>query len=115
MPPSVRSQRTSGRRSTDIQGSYSRCLSAHLGAQSYASRPRYDEALRLQRSAETHELALELKFDNVRQFWIRLAASELDDRPLPPVFTNVFKKKGMIECQTLELAKRNQKVLALDI
>lgn len=58
---------------------------------------------------EEYGIMLDLKFDNARQFFIRIAASELEDRPLPPVFTNVFRKKSMIECQTLELMKRNQK------
>jgi len=58
-----------------------------------------------------HELRLELKFDSARQFYIRLPASDLEERQLPPVFTNVFKKKNKVECQTLELMKINQKVL----
>lgn len=58
----------------------------------------------------THELALDMKFDNVRQFYIRIAVSDLEDRLLPAVFTNVFRKKNMIECQTLDLMKMNQKV-----
>ncbi|KAF1987831.1 hypothetical protein K402DRAFT_403490 [Aulographum hederae CBS 113979] len=60
--------------------------------------------------AEEHNLSLEAKFDNVRHFYIRLPASELDERLLPPVFINVFRKKSMLECQTLELMKLNQKI-----
>ena len=56
-----------------------------------------------------YNIALDLKFDNIRHFFIRIAVSELENRPLPPVFTNVFRKKNMIECQTVELMKRNQK------
>ncbi|KAL2354274.1 muts domain V-domain-containing protein [Cryomyces antarcticus] len=59
---------------------------------------------------QTHDLPLEMKFDNVRQFFIRLPASELEDRLLNPVFVNVFRKKNMIECQTLDLMKLNQKI-----
>ncbi len=37
--------------------------------------------------------------------------SELEDRNLPDVFINVFKKRNIIECQTLDLLKWNQKIL----
>jgi DNA mismatch repair protein MSH4 len=53
---------------------------------------------------------LQTKFDNVRQFYLRLPAEELEQRDLPAVFINVFRKKNIIECQTLDLLKRNQKV-----
>ncbi|KAF2185031.1 hypothetical protein K469DRAFT_577714 [Zopfia rhizophila CBS 207.26] len=60
---------------------------------------------------QEYNLPLDLKYDSMRQFYIRIAASELEGRPLPPVFTNVFRKKNMVECQTLELMKRNQKIM----
>jgi DNA mismatch repair protein MSH4 len=59
---------------------------------------------------EEHNLPLQTKFDNVRQFYLRLPAEELEQRDLPAVFINVFRKKNIIECQTLDLLKRNQKV-----
>ncbi|KAK3045061.1 hypothetical protein LTS18_014664, partial [Coniosporium uncinatum] len=59
---------------------------------------------------EEYELPLEAKYDSVRQFYIRLPASELQERNLPPVFTNVFRKRTWIECQTLDLMKLNQKI-----
>lgn len=59
---------------------------------------------------EEYDLPLELKYESARQFYIRIGVWDLEDRPLPPVFTNVFRKKNMIECQTLELMKRNQKI-----
>jgi len=59
---------------------------------------------------EEHNLLLEAKYDNVRQFYIRLPASELQERNLPPIFTNVFRKRTWIECQTLDLVKLNQKI-----
>lgn len=62
-----------------------------------------------------YDLQLDLKYDTARQFYIRIPSSEIDKRPLPPVFTNVFRNKNMIECQTLELMKRNQKVRTVDI
>jgi hypothetical protein len=55
-------------------------------------------------------LQLDLKYENARQFYIKIPASELDGRELPPIFTNVIQRKNNIECQTLELMKRNQKV-----
>ena len=60
---------------------------------------------------ETHQLPLEMKFDNVRGFYIRLPLSELEGRVLPSAFTNIFRRKNNVECQTLDLMKTNQKVL----
>lgn len=60
--------------------------------------------------AETHSLPLQTSYDNSRGFFIRLPAVELEERPLPPVFVNVFRKKNKVECQTLDLVKRNQKI-----
>ena len=61
-------------------------------------------------STEEYEIQLELKYDSARQFYIKIPMSELDERNLPPIFTNVIRRKKNIECQTLELMKRNQKV-----
>ncbi|EON65045.1 hypothetical protein W97_04280 [Coniosporium apollinis CBS 100218] len=60
--------------------------------------------------SERYDLPLDLKFDNVRQFYIRIAAADLEERPVPPEFTNLFRKKNWVECQTLDLMKRNQKI-----
>ncbi|KAK3718865.1 MutS protein msh4 [Vermiconidia calcicola] len=59
---------------------------------------------------EEHGLSLQRKFDNTRQFYLRLKAEELEQRDLPAVFINVFRKKDIIECQTLDLLKRNGKI-----
>lgn len=59
---------------------------------------------------EEHNLPLQIKYDNARQFYLRLRAEELEQRDLPAVFINVFRKKDNIECQTLDLLKRNQKI-----
>ena len=59
---------------------------------------------------EEHELTLQTKFDNVRQFYLRLHANDLEQRDLPAIFINVFRKKDLIECQTLDLVKRNQNI-----
>jgi len=55
-------------------------------------------------------MKFELKFDPIRQFFLRFDQSELNEREVPAVLTNVVKKKDKIECLTLDLAKRNQKV-----
>lgn len=61
-------------------------------------------------SAEEHDLALDLRFEGARQYYIRIPAAELEDKTLPRVFINVFRKKNMIECQTIDLVKLNQKI-----
>jgi DNA mismatch repair protein MSH4 len=58
---------------------------------------------------EECKLPLQTKFDNVRQFYFRLAVDELESQALPPIFINVYRRKNVIECQTLDLVKRNQK------
>ena len=52
-----------------------------------------------------------MKYDTARQYYIRVNASDLEERNLPDVFINVFRKKNMIECQTLDLLKWNQKIV----
>lgn len=60
---------------------------------------------------EVHELALQLKYDPARQYYIQIPASELEEGALPEVFINQFPKKKMVECQTLDLLKLNQKIV----
>lgn len=67
-------------------------------------------AHRLTKCPEELSIKLELKFDPIRQFYLRCDQSELKERELLAVFTNVVKRKDKIECLTLDLAKRNQKV-----
>lgn len=79
------------------------------------ARQTYKEAMTdaLQHIAELgdeHALPLQTKFDNVRHFFLRLRVDELEDRDLPAMFINVYRKKDMIECQTLDLIKLNQKI-----
>lgn len=59
---------------------------------------------------EAHNFSFELKFDTLRQLYIRLPADELEGRELPPIFTNIIKNKKVIECQILDLMKLNQKI-----
>ncbi|KAL8687009.1 MAG: hypothetical protein Q9218_006697 [Villophora microphyllina] len=60
---------------------------------------------------QTYSIALEMKYDTARQFYIRIATSELEERNLPEVFINAFRRKTYIECQTLDLLKLNQKII----
>ncbi|KAL8912148.1 MAG: hypothetical protein Q9171_002782 [Xanthocarpia ochracea] len=60
---------------------------------------------------QTHSIALELKYDTARQYYIRIATSELEERNLPEIFINSFRKKNFVECQTLDLLKLNQKII----
>lgn len=64
---------------------------------------------------EEFDFQLELKYENARRFYIRIPASEIQGRDLPPIFINVIRRKKNIECQTLELMKRNQKVTWLPL
>lgn len=53
-------------------------------------------------------MALDLKYDTARQYYICIPAT--DPEPLPDVFINVYRKRNRIECQTLDLVKLNQKI-----
>ncbi|KAL8996679.1 MAG: hypothetical protein Q9169_003851 [Polycauliona sp. 2 TL-2023] len=44
------------------------------------------------------------------RYYIRIATAELEERNLPDIFINSFRKKNFIECQTLDLLKLNQKI-----
>ncbi|KAH7402003.1 muts domain V-domain-containing protein [Phaeosphaeria sp. MPI-PUGE-AT-0046c] len=60
--------------------------------------------------SQEYELQLELKYESARHFYIRIPVAEVEGRGLPPVFTNIIRRKKYFECQTLELMKRNQKI-----
>ncbi|KAI9876937.1 MAG: MutS protein msh4 [Pleopsidium flavum] len=60
---------------------------------------------------QAHELALEAKYDGARGYYIHIPTSELEERSLPEIFINVFKRRNMVECQTLDLMKLNQKIM----
>jgi DNA mismatch repair protein MSH4 len=55
------------------------------------------------------QLPLDMRFETSRQFYIRMPAIAVRDTALPSIFTHVVKRKGNIECQTLDLMKLNQK------
>lgn len=59
---------------------------------------------------EEHELPLEIKYETARQYYIRLPAHALEERNLPDVFVNVYRKNKIVECQTLYLIQLNRKI-----
>ena len=59
---------------------------------------------------EEHNLPFQTKYNDDRGFYLRLRADELEGRNMPEVFENVYRKKDIIECHTMELLKRNQKI-----
>ncbi|KAL7268484.1 MutS protein msh4 [Rhizina undulata] len=64
----------------------------------------------VQELSQEHDLPLELKFETGRGYYMRLPASEIEDRALPDVFVNVVGRKRILELTTLELVKRNAKI-----
>ena len=80
------------------------------------AREAYKEATRdaehhVETLSEEHQLNLKLEYDPARQYYISLSVDELEERTLPIVFINTFRKKKRIECQTLDLRKWNQKLI----
>ncbi|KAJ5178734.1 hypothetical protein N7492_001944 [Penicillium capsulatum] len=67
-----------------------------------------DAAELVAKLAETCGLALDLKYDTARQYYICIPTAEAD--PLSDIFINVYRKRNRIECQTLDLVKLNQKI-----
>ncbi|XP_014552268.1 hypothetical protein COCVIDRAFT_41517 [Bipolaris victoriae FI3] len=59
--------------------------------------------------SQEYDIKLDLKYETARQFYIKIALSELEGKALPPVFTNIIRRHNHIECQTVELMKHNQK------
>ncbi|KAF5866181.1 MutS protein msh4 [Aspergillus alliaceus] len=68
-----------------------------------------DAADLIAKLSESHGIALDLKFDTARQYYISISATEIDT--IPEVFINVYRKKNRLECQTLDLVKLNQKII----
>lgn len=60
--------------------------------------------------AQQLNLQLQIKFDNVRQFYFRLPIATLEGAELPAIFKNVIRRRDVYECQTLDLIKRNKKI-----
>jgi DNA mismatch repair protein MSH4 len=59
---------------------------------------------------EQYEMVADIRFDNGRRYFLRLSESDFDNREFPNILINCFRKKGWIECQTLDLMKLNQRI-----
>ena len=80
------------------------------------AREAYKEATRdaehhVETLSEEYQLNLKIEYDPARQYYISLSVDELEERNLPEVFINTFRKKRRVECQTLDLRKWNQKLI----
>lgn len=54
----------------------------------------------------------ETKFETSRCYYLKIPETELEGRQIPEVLINRVRKKGYIECQTMDLMKFNQKIEA---
>ncbi|KAH8815411.1 DNA mismatch repair protein-like protein MutS [Xylogone sp. PMI_703] len=59
---------------------------------------------------EEYSMHAETKFDNSRRYYLRVAESDFPDRQLPDILINRFRRRGYIECQTLDMVKLNQRI-----
>ncbi|KAF8468982.1 muts domain V-domain-containing protein [Kalaharituber pfeilii] len=64
----------------------------------------------VQELSEEYTLTLDMKYENARGYYLRVASLDIDDKALPAVFINVVERKKMLEFTTLELMKRNAKI-----
>lgn len=60
--------------------------------------------------AENYKIQGEIRFDNLRKYYIRCFENDFEDRAIPDVLINRFRRKYYLECQTLDLIKLNQKI-----
>ncbi|KAF9629883.1 hypothetical protein BFW01_g64 [Lasiodiplodia theobromae] len=91
------------KRPLDLRNQHIYAVKAGVNGLLDVARQAYREA-----TEDAYQLVDEL---GARQFYIQLNTADVEDRALPPIFTNVHKKKGVIECQTIDLMKRNQKIV----
>ncbi|KAF7877597.1 hypothetical protein EAF04_001269 [Stromatinia cepivora] len=59
---------------------------------------------------QRHEIQGETRFDNLRKYYLRYSENEFEGRSIPDILINRFRRKGYVECQTLDLIKFNQKI-----
>ncbi len=59
---------------------------------------------------EQFDIQTETRFDNARKYYLRINESTLEGRAIPEILINRYRKKGYIECQTLDLVKLNQRI-----
>lgn len=59
---------------------------------------------------ERYEIQAEIRYENARRYYLRIPEVVFQDRSTLDVLINRFRKKGYIECQTLDLVKLNQRI-----
>ncbi|PBP25854.1 DNA mismatch repair protein Msh4, partial [Diplocarpon rosae] len=59
---------------------------------------------------QRYDMGAETKYDNARRYYLKLYESDFDERDIPEILINRYRKKGFIECQTLDLVKLNQRI-----
>ncbi|PBP17310.1 DNA mismatch repair protein Msh4 [Diplocarpon rosae] len=59
---------------------------------------------------QRYDMGAEMKYDNARRYYLKLYESNFDGRDIPEILINRYRKKGFIECQTLDLVKLNQRI-----
>ncbi|KFY04491.1 hypothetical protein O988_00757 [Pseudogymnoascus sp. VKM F-3808] len=57
-----------------------------------------------------YEMQVETRYDNARRYYLRIPETSLEGQTLPDILINCYRKKGFIECQTLNLVKLNQRI-----
>lgn len=55
-------------------------------------------------------MQVETRYDNARRYYLRIPETSLEGQTLPDILINCYRKKGFIECQTLNLVKLNQRI-----
>jgi len=55
-------------------------------------------------------MQVDTRYDNARRYYLRVFESDFNGQALPDILINQYRKKGFIECQTLDLMKLNQKI-----
>lgn len=53
---------------------------------------------------------METRYDNARRYFLKIYEAEFEGRQIPDLLINRHRKKGFIECQTLDLVKLNQRI-----
>ncbi|KAI6715449.1 mutS domain V [Diplocarpon mali] len=59
---------------------------------------------------QRYDMIAETRYDNARRYYLKLYESDFDGRDIPDILINRYRKKGCIECQTLDLVKLNQRI-----
>ncbi|KAJ5541790.1 hypothetical protein N7494_006866 [Penicillium frequentans] len=97
----------------DLRNQRIYCVKAGVNSLLDVARQTYKEANAdaaelVSKLGDTHDMALDLKFDSARHYYICIPSAEPE--PLPGILINIFRKRNRIECQTLDLVKLNQKI-----